>query len=103
MSQRGTGNIRVKVFESVKKELVIEAIRKNVELGSILHTDASDIYNPLHDEYFRESVIHSRGEWVKDSVIVGRVHVNNVENFWGIMNRGVYGIYHQISFKHLQR
>jgi hypothetical protein len=26
-----------------------------------------------------------------------------VENFWSVMKRGVYGIYHQISYKHMQR
>ncbi len=36
-------------------------------------------------------------EWVR-----GDIHVNHVENFWSVMKRGVYGIYHQISYKHLQ-
>ncbi len=31
------------------------------------------------------------------------VSTNGVENFWSVMKRGVYGIYHQISYKHLQR
>ena len=31
------------------------------------------------------------------------IHTNNVEAFWSVMKRGVYGIYHQISYKHLQR
>jgi hypothetical protein len=47
--------------------------------------------------YKRESVNHSKHEWVR-----GIVHTNGVENFWSVMKRGVHGIYHQISYKHLQ-
>jgi hypothetical protein len=48
-------------------------------------------------DYDRYTINHSRREWVR-----GDVHVNHVENFWGVMKRGVFGIYHQISYKHLQ-
>ncbi|QEC68571.1 IS1595 family transposase [Panacibacter ginsenosidivorans] len=103
LADRKNGTIRVKVFESNKTEFVVDAVRKNVSQGSVLHTDGSELYNSVEDEYFREKVIHSKKEWVKESMIVDKVHVNNVENFWGVMKRGVYGIYHQISFKHLER
>ena len=33
----------------------------------------------------------------------GFVHVNNLEGFWGILKRGIYGIYHHVSVKHLQK
>lgn len=68
-----------------------------------MHTDESKLYNQLNSEYHRETVRHGRKEWVKPSISAGKVHTNNVENFWSVMKRGVHGIYHQISFKHLQR
>jgi ISXO2-like transposase domain len=30
-------------------------------------------------------------------------HTNNIEGFWAVLKRGVYGIYHQVSPKHLKR
>ena len=41
-------------------------------------------------------------EWVKINYYGEKIHTNTVENFWSVMKRGVYGIYHQISYKHLQ-
>lgn len=33
----------------------------------------------------------------------GEVHTNNIENFWSNFKRGIFGIYHHVSKKHLQR
>jgi hypothetical protein len=31
------------------------------------------------------------------------IHTNNIESFWTILNRGVYGIYQHISVEYMQR
>ena len=33
----------------------------------------------------------------------GNVHTNTIENFWSVLKRGLYGIYHQVSDKHVSR
>src|SRR5438552_7453445 len=57
------------------------------------------LYRSGFERYRHLSVWHSGKEWVRGKDI----HTNNVEAFWSVMKRGVYGIYHQISYKHLQR
>ncbi len=92
------GKIIVKVFEGASGAPIKAAIKKHVAKNSTLYTDDSYIYRRGLEDYLRDSVTHSAKEYVR-----GDVHTNNIENFWGIMKRGIYGIYHQISFKHLQR
>ena len=49
-------------------------------------------YRKVLKDYKREVVNRSKGEWVR-----GDAHTNGIENFWSVMRRGIYGIYHQIS------
>ncbi len=45
-----------------------------------------------------QTVCHSRGEYVR-----GDVTANTIESFWAILKRGINGVYHNVSGKHLQR
>ena len=92
------GKVIVKVFETNKGQDIRAAIKNNVEKNSFVFTDGSYLYKQGLDRYKMDNVVHSKREYVK-----GDVHTNNIENFWGVMKRGIYGTYHQVSFKHLQR
>ena len=35
--------------------------------------------------------------------MTGEVHTNTIENFWSVLKRGLFGIYHQVSDKHFER
>lgn len=41
---------------------------------------------------------HGRYEYVR-----GNAHVNTAESFFALMKRGLHGIYHSVSKKHLHR
>lgn len=92
------GHIIVKAFADNNGKNIRGAIKDNVEKKSFLFTDESNLYNRLKSEYKRFSVNHSQKEWVR-----GDINTNHIENFWSVMKRGIYGTYHQISYKHLHR
>ena len=54
-------------------------------------------YNKLKKIYDHSFVKHNSGQYVN-----GRVHTNTIEGFWSILKRGIVGIYHFTSKKHLQ-
>ena len=33
----------------------------------------------------------------------GKAHTNGIESFWALLKRGHYGVFHQLSWKHLDR
>lgn len=67
-----------------------------MQTGNTIFTDQYRPYNTLNSSWDRQVVQHSAGEYVR-----GDVHTNNIENFWSHFKRGVFGIYHQVSDKHL--
>jgi transposase-like protein len=64
----------------------------------MIHSDEHAAYKGLSKHYNHETVSHSSGEYVR-----GAVHTNGIENFWSLFKRGLNGIYHQVSPKHLDR
>jgi len=67
--------------------------------GSTLHTDEAGVYRGLGGLFFNhETVNHSEGEYVRDSVTT-----NGVESVFAVMKRGLIGVYHHASKKHLGR
>lgn len=91
------GEVRAKVIESVKREVLHKGIGDEVAKDSMVYTDEYVSYRKLKG-YKHRIVNHSGGEYVR-----GRVHTNTIENFWSLFKRGYYGIYHVMSRKHLQR
>ncbi|MDP2892043.1 MAG: IS1595 family transposase [Bacillota bacterium] len=63
----------------------------------ILITDEFRGYNSIGKNYVHLTIDHS--EMFSD----GDLHTNNIESFWATLKRGVYGIYHHISLKYMQR
>lgn len=74
-------------------------VRTVVSKDAVIVTDGHGAYKDLDKEFAGHHIVrHDRGEYVK-----GRFHTNSIEGFWSIMKRGIYGIYHQVSPKHLHR
>lgn len=92
------GKITTQVIPDTTAETIRPIIEKWVEKGSIMVSDEWTAYNSLKSDYFHVVVNHKDGEYVR-----GGFTTNGVENFWSLFKRGIFGIYHQVSKKHLQR
>ncbi len=73
-------------------------ISKYVPKNSTIYSDDAPVYKHLRNNYTHSSVKHFMQKYVK-----GDVHTNTIENFWSVLKRGLYGVYHQVSDKHLSR
>ena len=74
-------------------------ILANVQVGSTLHTDESSIYNRIGGLFFQhETVNHGSGEYARDDVTT-----NGIESVFAVIKRGLHGVYHHASKKHLRR
>jgi transposase-like protein len=98
MIQRG-GGVRPKIVADVTAGSLKAVISENVDRSARVMTDEWSGYRGLtKDGWKHESVRHSTHEYVR-----GDVHTNSIEGFWGMVRRGLDGIYHSVSHEHLHR
>ncbi|MDP8223228.1 MAG: IS1595 family transposase [Candidatus Lernaella stagnicola] len=98
MRERGGRTVAMPV-DSTNKEGLQKAIRDNVEPTATIYTDEHAGYNGLSMDFScHERVNHMAGEYSRDGV-----STNSAESVWAVMKRGVYGVYHHVSAKHLGR
>ncbi len=93
----GHSRARAKVMLSTRRTALIPEIRKNVERGAEMFTDAYRSYIMLRDEYVHEVIDHA------ESYVRGRVHTNGIENFWSLLKRALKGTYVSVEPFHLFR
>lgn len=96
MVQRG-GLLSAMAVENVKSDTLTREIISKVKESATLYTDEWLGYNGVSRIYDHHIVKHNQGEYVK-----GRIHTNTIEGFWSLLKRGIIGIYHFTSKKHLQ-
>jgi len=95
--ERG-GRTKAKPVSGTGAAMLQPEIRAAIEPGSTVHTDEHGGYNGLGKDYVHETVVHSAGEYVRDDV-----HTNSIESVWAVLKRGLHGVYHHASDKHLHR
>ncbi len=76
-----------------------DMVKQHVDSSARVFTDSLTAYKGLDKHFADHQVVnHYEEEYVR-----GEVYTNSVEGFFSILKRGIYGIYHQVSPKHLQR
>lgn len=74
-------------------------IHRHVQTGSTIHTDTHGGYYGLGGVFYKhERIDHTAGEYVRDGVTT-----NGIESVWAVLKRGLHGVYHHASEKHLHR
>jgi len=94
-----TGNVSTHVVEETTAEVLHPIVKSSVSEKAILVTDGYKSYAGLDKLYKHITVNHTEGNY-KTQIYF---HTNNIENFWSLLKRGIIGIYHNISPKHLHR
>lgn len=98
MRERG-GRTRAKVTTARTLDAVHSEIHGNVEAGSTLYTDDHLVFTGLDGLFFEhDTVSHAAGEYAR-----GPVSTNSIESVWAVLKRGIHGVYHHASAKHLNR
>ncbi len=98
MVERG-GRARIKHVKSSGTRVLIPEIQKNIESTATIYSDEHGSYRILKRRgYQHQTVNHGRQQYV-----VGRVHTQNVENFWSQFKRGIYGVYRHCDPSYLQQ
>lgn len=91
------GKLNARAVANVQSKTLTTEIIKYVKESASLHTDEWLGYKGASKLYKHSIVKHGQGEYVN-----GESHTNTIEGFWSLLKRGILGIYHSTSRKHLQ-
>jgi transposase-like protein len=87
------------VIPETTSKYILQLIYKGVKEGSAMKTDDLFLYRGVTRlGYNHVYVRHNVGEYV-----VGDTHTANIDCYWSQLKRGIIGIYHSTSRKHLHR
>ena len=93
------GSIKALTVENTRIETLMPIIKQYVYEHSEIFTDELSSYSKLNENGYTHSVVHHH----QKEYVVGDSYTNTIEGFWAQFRRMVYGIYHFVSKKYLQR
>ena len=91
------GKVYVEPIPKASKWILHGVINSLVSKGTTVVTDGWYGYKGLSENYVHKVIDHHRGEYVK-----GGYHTNSIEGFWSQLKRGIIGVYHLVTRKHLE-
>ncbi|MFC1561899.1 IS1595 family transposase [candidate division KSB1 bacterium] len=94
------GKAKSLVMDKVSASNIKESLFKHVERNSTLYSDGFYAYRGLNYQFGKHiTIIGTKQGCGQDHSI----HINTAENFIGILKRGIHGVYHHVSKRHLQQ
>ena len=98
MRERGGRTIAKPVNDADNANLH-RAIHTHVEVGTTVYTDEARAYSGLGGLFFQHATVnHGAGEYMRNGI-----GTNSIESVWAVLKRGLHGVYHHASPKHLGR
>ena len=95
------GEVRSYHVANVTAKTLRPIIVQTASRKSYLMTDEAKQYIKIGKEFSGHGTVnHSKDEYVR---LGGFMHTNTSENFFSILKRGIYGVYHHVSEAHLER
>lgn len=85
MKDQASGSVFARPVEVADTATATKSIAGRIREGAKIFTDCSSIYERVE----RQSVNHSRGEYVRDEV-----HTNGIESFWALLKCAYMGVYY---------
>lgn len=93
------GRVRAFHVPTVTATSLKSLLTSQIDKSARLMTDGAGMYEKIGKEFASHQVVnHAAGEYAR-----GDVTTNTVEGFFGIMQRGLRGIYQHVSPEHLHR
>src|SRR5437667_6246040 len=93
-----SGRVYAQTVENVGASVLMPHVMVKVLPATTVYTDEWQGYSALkYAGYAHGRVNHSERVYVS-----GDVHVNTIEGFWSLVKRGISGVHHSVSAKHLQ-
>lgn len=92
------GKLSAMQVDNVSSKKLTPEVIKLVKESASIYTDEWLGYKGVSKIYDHSVVKHNEGQYVS-----GRIHTNTIEGFWSLLKRGIFGIYHSTSKKHLQK
>lgn len=97
MVERG-GNVVARIVPNAKGETLLPHIVEKIMPKSTIYSDEWVGYNGVGNQGYR----HRRCHHSTRVYVSGDAHTNTIEGFWSLVKRGIGGVYHSVSAKHLQ-
>lgn len=98
MVERG-GRVFAVPVRSVKSATLLPHVIERVLPATSIFTDEYRSYDALG--YMGRQYDHHRIRHAERVYVSGNVHTNTIEGFWSLVKRGIDGVYHSVSRKHL--
>lgn len=98
--ERDGGRVWACTAEDVKSGTMLQIIGSRVLPETMIYTDEFNSYDGIST--MKNNYGHRRIRHKERVYVVGDIHTNTIEGFWSLLKRGIGGVYHSVSKKHLQ-